>query len=121
LLDEFRIGPQAGRNERLTDLFAFAVLQVDGEVVWDLRRESIHDGLVEARAIVVHGQVVEPVGPIGLFLPALLVDFRHRPLGEPARSLHITRNGLVGGFRRRNLNAILGLLSGFQGSSTLHG
>jgi len=91
------IGPQAGRNERLTDLFALAVLQVNGEVVGDLGREAIHDRLIEARTIGVrHWQVIEPVRPLRLFLPALFVDFRDRHLGEPVRSLHIARSGLGG-------------------------
>jgi hypothetical protein len=61
------------RPWRLTDLFAFTVLQVDGEVVGDLGGETIRDRFAEARTIGFHGQGVEPVGPIRLFLPPLFV------------------------------------------------
>jgi hypothetical protein len=97
LLDEFRIGPQAGRNERLTDLFAFAILHVDGEAVGDLGREGIQEWFAEARAIGVrHWQVTHPLCPPRLFLPPRLVNFRHSHFGALARSLHIAKSGLVG-------------------------
>jgi hypothetical protein len=51
--------------------------------------EAIRDWLTEARTIGIHGQVVEPVGPICLFLPPLLVDFRHSNFSGLVRILHI--------------------------------
>jgi hypothetical protein len=59
--------------------------------------KCIHARFIEARIIGVrHRQVIEPVRPLHLFLPALLVDFRDCHLGEPVRSLHIARSGLGG-------------------------